>query len=254
VSIYSIEGDFLLTPVPSLFPLRRNRLLPRLRRHHLPLLLISFLCVAALYSTRPDQEDVISRASFATAYPALVLLAATLLIGPWKWLRSKPNPVSSDLRRDLGIWAGVLAVVHTAVGQCVHLRGRPWLYYVYGPTEHHHGLRHDAFGFANYTSAASALVVIALLATSNDYSLRRLWTRGWKKLQRWNYAVFGLAAVHALLYQEGIEKQKVGFVGIIVACIAVTIALQYVVFMQRRRETGNGTRRPREMGQEKPAS
>ncbi len=151
-------------------PARRNRILKRLKRHHLPLLLLSFVSVAALYATR-DYKDVLTRASFATAYPAIVLLALTLLIGPWNWLRKQPNPVSSDLRRDLGIWAGILSLVHTGVGQCVHLRGRPWLYYVYGSTEHHHAfpLRHDAFGWANYTGAVSALVVIALLATSNDY-------------------------------------------------------------------------------------
>src|SRR5947207_8770845 len=146
---------------------------------------MSFACVAALYSTRP-YKDVLSRASFATAYPALILLAATLLIGPWNWLRRRPNPISSDLRRDLGIWAGILAILHTVAGQCVHLRGRPWLYYIYGSTEHHHGLRHDLFGLANHTGALSALVVMALLATSNEYSLRQLRTRGWEKLQRRN--------------------------------------------------------------------
>lgn len=168
----------------------------------------------------------------------MVLLAVTLLIGPWNWLRGKSNPVSSDLRRDVGIWAGILALVHTVVGQCVHLRGRPWLYYIYGPTEHHHGLRHDAFGFANYTGALSALVVVALLATSNDYSLRRLGTREWKSLQRWNYAVFALAGAHALLYQEGVEQQKAWFVAVVVACITVTIVLQLVVLLKRRREIG----------------
>ncbi len=136
-------------------------------RHHLPLFLVSALSIAALYATR-DDKDVISRASFATAYPALVLLAVTLMIGPWNWLRRRPNPISSDLRRDVGIWAGFLSVLHTAIGQCVHLRGRPWLYYFYGPTEHHHSfpIRHDAFGTANYTGAISALLVLALLATS----------------------------------------------------------------------------------------
>jgi len=211
------------------------------------------VCVAALYFSRPC-KDFITRASFATAYPALVLLAATLLIGPWNWLRNRPNPVSSDLRRDLGIWAGALSVVHTVIGQCVHLRGRPWLYYVYGPMEHHRGLRHDAFGFANYTGAVSALVVIALLATSNDYSLRRLGTQGWKKLQRWNYAVFALAGLHALLYQEAIEQQKTWFVATVIACIAITIAVQSTVFMLRRRQISRGICRPRETArEEKPA-
>jgi methionine sulfoxide reductase heme-binding subunit len=219
----------------SLSSIGRNRLQPRLGRHHLPLLLLSFVSVAALYSTR-DYNDVLSRASFATAYPALVLLAVTLLIGPWNWLRNKPNPVSSDLRRDIGIWAGILSLVHTAVGQCVHLRGRPWLYYIYGPTEHHHSfpLRHDAFGFANYTGALSSVLVIALLATSNDYSLRKLKTRGWKKLQRWNYVLFALAAAHALLYQVGVEKQKAAWVTMAVVCTAVTTALQLAVFLRRR--------------------
>lgn len=220
----------------SLSPGRRNRFQSRLLRHHLPFLIASCASIAALYSTR-DYKDVISRASFATAYPAMVLLAATLLVGPWNWIRKKPNPVSSDLRRDLGIWAGILAIVHTAVGQCVHLRGRPWLYYIYGPTEHHHAfpMRHDAFGFANYTGAVSALLVIALLATSNDYSLRTLGTREWKKLQRWNYAVFALAGAHALLYQQGIEKQDWRLVAVVIVCMAMAITFQAVVFARRRR-------------------
>jgi len=199
------------------------------------LLIASCVSIAALYSTR-EYKDVLSRASFATAYPAMVLLSATLLVGPWNWIRKKPNPVSSDLRRDLGIWAGIVALVHTAVGQCVHLRGRPWLYYVYGPTEHHHAfpLRHDAFGFANHTGAVSALLVIALLATSNDYSLRTLGRRKWKTLQRWNYGVFSLAGAHALLYQEGVENQQWRFVAIVIACVVLTAALQAMVFVRRR--------------------
>ena len=202
--------------------------------------LASFASVAALYATR-DYKDVLTRASFATAYPAIVLLTGTLLIGPWNWLRNKPNPVSSDLRRDVGIWAGILSILHSAVGQCVHLRGRPWLYYVYGPAEHHHNfpLRHDAFGFANYTGAIGTVLVIALLATSNDYSLRKLKTRGWKKLQRWNYALFVLAGAHALFYQFGVEKQKAEFVAVVIGCAALTIALQAVVFA-RRRVVGRG--------------
>ena len=203
----------------------------RLLRHHLPLFVLSFACVAALYSTRP-YADVISRASFATAYPALALLAATLLIGPWNVLRRKPNPVSSDLRRDLGIWAGVLGVVHAAVGQFVHLRGRPWLYYVYGPGEHHHGMRHDLFGLANYTGALGALLLAMLFATSNDFSLRRLGTGKWKQLQRWNYAVFALVAVHSFAFQ-GVEKQKQLWVVTAAFCVAAALSLQIAGVVRR---------------------
>lgn len=214
-------------------PRWRGRLLPRIWRHHVPLLLISFVCVATLYQTRP-YPDVLSRASFATAYPALALLAITLLIGPWNLLSRKPNPVSSDLRRDIGIWAGLLGILHAGAGQFVHLRGRPWLYYIYGPTEHHRGMRHDLFGLANYTGALGTLLLIVLLATSNDLSLRRLGTAKWKQLQRWNYAVFTLVAVHSFAFQ-GVETQKVQWVITVASCVFAAVALQ---LMGMRRKLG----------------
>ena len=219
----------------------RTRLRRRLLKHHLPLLLLSFVSVAGFYSTR-DSKDVISNASFATAYPALALLATTLLLGPWNLIRKRTNPISADLRRDIGIWAGILSIVHTAVGQCVHLRGRPWLYYVYGPQEHHHGMRHDLFGLANYTGALSTLVLLALFATSNDWSLRKLHTRTWKQLQRWNYAVFALAGVHAFAYQ-GVEKQHVPFVVTVAGCVAIALAFQLTGVVLTRRAARERMRR-----------
>jgi len=196
-----------------------------------PLLLVSFACVAVLYQTRP-YPDVLSRASFATAYAALALLTVTLLIGPWNLLMRKPNPVSSDLRRDIGIWAGLLGILHAGVGQFVHLRGRPWLYYVYAPTEHHHGMRHDLFGLANYTGLVGTLILIVLLASSNDLSLRRFGTRGWKQRQRWNYAAFALVAVHSFAFQ-GVETQKMQWVVTVAASVLVALALQIAGVVRR---------------------
>jgi sulfoxide reductase heme-binding subunit YedZ len=210
---------------------RSRRLHSRLLRHHLPLFALSSASAAALYFTRP-YPDVLTRLSFSTAYPAIVLLAITLITGPCNILLKRTNPVSSDLRRDIGIWAGILGILHTAVGQCVHLRGRPWLYYVYGPQEHHHGPRHDVFGFANYSGAVSVLLLAALLAMSNDWSLRRLGTPRWKSLQRWNYAVFALAAAHAIGYLV-IEKQKLPFDSTIAICIALTLLAQALGFAIR---------------------
>ncbi len=224
----------------TLFRMKQRRLRLRLLQHHLPLFVISLVGAAALYYTRP-YKDVVSRASFATAYPALVLLSATLLVGPWRLLRKQRNPVSNDLRRDLGIWAGIVGVLHSAVGQCVHLRGRPWLYYIYAPKEHHSfPLRHDLFGLANYTGATSALVLIALLAMSNDFSLRALGTPRWKQLQRWNYAVFALAAVHSFAYQ-GVEKQHLPFVTTVAICVAVTLVLQVAGIVSRRSQVNRTT-------------
>jgi sulfoxide reductase heme-binding subunit YedZ len=224
-----------LNPINAKAQFGRERWRLRILKHHLPLFGISVLGIAVLYATRP-YKDVLSRASFATAYPALILLAATLIVGPWNLLRKRRSPISSDLRRDIGIWAGILGVLHTAVGQNVHMRGRPWLYYVYELKEHHTiPLRHDLFGLANHTGAVSVLLLMALLATSNDFSLRRLGTSGWKKLQRWNYAVFALAAAHAVAYQA-IEKQQFLYVVTVILSIAITLALQISGFLRRRSE------------------
>jgi methionine sulfoxide reductase heme-binding subunit len=213
---------------------RSQRIQHRLLAHHAVLFLASTISVVALYYTRP-YRDVYARASFATAYPALVLLTVSLLIGPWKVLRKRRNPISSDLRRDIGIWAALLSITHSVIGQNVHLRGRPWLYYVYEARQHHIiPLRHDLFGFSNYTGAASALILIALLATSNDYSLKALGTPRWKQLQRWNYAAFALAAAHSIGYQIP-QKQNEGFHLTVKICIAITLALQTAGFIRRRR-------------------
>jgi sulfoxide reductase heme-binding subunit YedZ len=211
------------------------RLSRRLWRHHLPLGAMSALCAWTLYVTRP-YPDAITRLSFATAYPALALLAATLMIGPWRTLTGKTAVTSFDLRRDVGIWAGILGLLHTGIGQCVHLRGRPWLYYVYENwrTEHWQPVRHDLFGAANFTGLFAALVLIALLATSNDASLRKLGTPGWKQLQRWNYACFGLTALHCFLYQFGVESQAAGFVATAIACILAAMLLQWAGWRRRK--------------------
>lgn len=205
-------------------------------RHHLPLFLINIAAVGALYLTRP-YPDPITRLSFATAYPALLLLVLTLLLGPWRMLGGARVPVSFDLRRDVGIWAGILSVVHTGFGQMVHLRGRPWLYYVYPPRPHHSfPIRHDVFGFANESGLLATLLVVLLLATSNDISLRRLGAAKWKSLQRFNYALLALTAVHACLYAAGVEKRlKTGWGALILASVGVALLLQVAGIVLRTR-------------------
>ena len=202
------------------------------------------LGIFLFYRSLP-QKDTIWKLSFVTAYPALILLVLTLLIGPWKLLRGRRTGVSDDLRRDIGIWAGVLGIAHTGVGLFVHFRGRPWMYFVYGKSKVYHliPLRHDLFGFANETGLAGTLVLLALFATSNDCSLRKLRPYAWKQLQRWNYLLFALVVLHTFAYQT-IEKQRVPFVVLAVLCIVVTVALQACGFgMQRLQTAGRRARK-----------
>ncbi|MEI7791423.1 MAG: hypothetical protein WCJ15_09640 [Alphaproteobacteria bacterium] len=204
-----------------------HRLLSRLWRHHLPFGLAAAAIVWLFYITRP-YADVITRLSFSTAWPALILLTVTLAIGPWRVLTRRPPALSVDLRRDIGIWAGILGVLHAGVGQCVHLRGRPWLYYVYEKAnEHLLPIRHDMFGFANFTGLFAALILLALLVTSNDASLRKLGLPGWKSLQRWNYACFALTVFHTFGYLIGIESLEAAAIITASLCVVITAWLQW---------------------------
>jgi sulfoxide reductase heme-binding subunit YedZ len=103
-------------------------------------------------------------------------------------------------------------------------------------------LRHDLFGFANYTGLISSLILLLLLATSNDLSLRALGTPQWKQLQRWNYLAAALAGAHAIAYQV-IEKQQIPFVVVVASTIIGTLVLQ-TAGRQRRRLSRMKTREP----------
>lgn len=203
------------------------RLSQRLIRHHLPLG-FAVLAATALFFYGRQVGDLVSRLSFATAYPALGLIAAALLIGPFRYFAGRRLSVSLDLRRDVGIWAGIMGILHAGIGQCVHLRGRPWLYYIYDSSREKHAfpMRHDLFGLANYTGLIATILLIALLATSNDWALRKLGTPQWKQLQRASYVCFGLSAIHTFAYQEGVESQGWFFLGLAIAAVAITLVLQ----------------------------
>ena len=184
--------------------------------------LIGVLALTALLAS-PSAN---SRWSMATAYVSLALWVVTLALGPLRLLRGRPNPVSTDLRRDFGIWAGTLGLVHVAIGLQSHMAGRWWLYFIApDPGTLPVAPRFDAFGFANYTGLVAGLVLLLLLGLSNDLSLRRLGTRRWKRLQQASYIGFGLTIVHGFIYQDA-GNQELRFVMLMAALAIAVIVFQ----------------------------
>lgn len=193
--------------------------------HHLFLFLASCVIGAAFYWGLGSASPI-ARLSMASAYASLLLLATTLMIGPWNKLRGRANPVSSYLRRDVGIWAGMLGIVHVIVGLQVHMDGKLWLYFLPPPdAAYRFPLRIDPFGLTNYAGLAAGLILLMLLALSSNASLRALGAVRWKRLQCWNYAVAALVVTHGAVYQF-IEKRTVGFVAALVVVVLFTVALQ----------------------------
>jgi methionine sulfoxide reductase heme-binding subunit len=197
---------------------------------HLQLAAFSALLILLFYQfTAPP--DVRHRISMASAYVAMIFLGWTLALGPWNLLRSRPNPVSYDLRRDVGIWTGILALLHTAVGLTVHLRGRMWMYFF--KKLHPLVLQKNQFGFANDIGLLAALLFAGLLLISNDLSLRSFGIQRWKTLQRMTYFAFALTLLHGWAFQA-VEKRKIPWVAVFWSMAAVGIIVQLAGVRRRK--------------------
>ncbi len=205
----------------------------RLVRHHLVLALACGSSLALLYAMI-QSDDIKFRWSMATAYVGLALLGATLVTGAVNILRSRRNPISTDLRRDIGIWCGVIGLTHVAIGWQVHM-GNMLLYFFREAGETKRlVLRADLFGFANYTGLMAALIIMLLLALSNDISLRSLGSRRWKSLQRWNYVLIVLVALHSVAYQS-IENRQLPYLILFGVIVGAVLLIQALGFRRQKR-------------------
>jgi len=80
------------------------------------------------------------------------------------------------------------------------LRGSNWKYFL-NKTDHGYTIRLDNFGLANYLGLLSALLILLVLFSSNDYSLKKLGQVKWKNIQRLSYFIFLLAILHSIYYK-----------------------------------------------------
>lgn len=214
-----------------------RRMQRRLLVHHPLIAAVSGLLLYTAFRL-VSSDHLVFRLSMATAYVALLLLAVTLLIGPWKAWRGGAAPLGNhDLRRDIGIWAGLVGLAHVVFGLQVHL-GSMLLYFVQrvGP-DRTLVPRLDAMGVANYTGLVATLVLVLLLALSNDWSLRRLGVKRWKRWQRSNWIGFGVIAVHGVIYQL-LEKRGMPYPVVFGALLLVVVAGRQAAARARATEGG----------------
>jgi len=186
-----------------------NETAVRLKKHYLPLLSLVLITVLFFYSER-GKRDTITFIAQSTGYISIVILTISLVIGSINLLLKNRNPVSTYFRRDISIIGGALAVIHSITGLFVHLRGKTWLYFL-NETDKGYSIRLDNFGLANYSGLLSALIVIFLIITSNDYLLKKLNPERWKNIQRLSYLMFILALIHCYFYRIGKENLNVLF-------------------------------------------
>jgi methionine sulfoxide reductase heme-binding subunit len=218
--------------VPAVDPPRvRRRPATRRAARHAALLGATLLLLLLVWPGTPDGR--VRRLSIATAHAAMAMLALSLVLGPLNVLRRRPNPTSTLLRRDVGIWAAILAALHTAFGLQVHVKGRMLEYFLAWNEAGARVLRTDLFGATNHAGLLALLLFSGLLALSNDLSLRRLGTASWKRLQRLNYLAFIFTVGHGAVYQL-LERRSWPLVASFALLAGVTAVAQIAGARARR--------------------
>src|SRR6266851_4236565 len=121
----------------------------------------------------------------ATGYLGVGFLALTLLLGPANLLLRRRNPVSSYLRRDVGIWTAIFSVVHVISAVLMHVSHGSGVLssFLHFFVDQDGSPLTNSFGLGNWTGMAALVIVLGLLVTSSDFALRRLKARPWKWLQ-----------------------------------------------------------------------
>jgi sulfoxide reductase heme-binding subunit YedZ len=190
-------------------------------------------------SRAPSREQMRHRSferrfTLATGYVTLGLLAFTLLIGPTNLMLRRRNPVSSHLRRDVGMWTAIGSIVHVIVGLQVHGGGQISDFLDYFVTRDG-SPRLNSFGLGNWTGLVALVIVVGLLAISSDAALRKLKARPWKRVQRLNYALFALVILHAFFYGALLRVTSPFTLMLGVSVIAVFAAQTAGIWLWRRR-------------------
>lgn len=179
---------------------------------------------AAIVALLSNSSSKIEAWSLGSAYAAFLLLAISMGLGPLKVIRRKHNPVHSALRRDVGICAGIAALVHTVLGLQVHLGGSLAAYFSITSSR---GWKSAAFVAANYIGLVSALLLGAVALVSNDVAIRSLGIERWKRIQRTVYVAAVAAVVHGFIYQflEGRSLLPILSIAIVVGAV---VAMQFI--------------------------
>lgn len=170
--------------------------------------------------------DLVYMLTLGCGYVSLILIVFSLLIGPYKLLFQRRNPVNLSFRRDVGIWAGITGCIHVIFAIAGRTRGNI-LYLFLRPKSQGAGydLLLSPSGISNNIGLIATFVLVMLLVMSNDISLRYFKGKRWKFLQRFNYLLAVLVFIHTVLYEQFSNRER-PFIILTILLIIVLLAVQ----------------------------
>lgn len=207
--------------------------------------------IYAFWLTRPQWDPEMRRWK-AVGDASLLLLYATVSIGPATRLWPKAGRFLR-YRREVGVWFGLLALVHTflVLDGWARWDVRRFLGYEYIPELGRLVRLEPGFGLANILGLVAVLITIPLIATSTDWAMRVLGGSAWKFLHNATYVIFWLVVLHTayflfLHYTAHFHRvppppdwARFPFVGLTLAVLGLQ-SLAFVVSVRRRSRPAAG--------------
>jgi len=216
-------------------PANQAKAMVRQERLLAHLLLASGTLLGCMLAYEYDRSAIIAEPlTVGLGYVALVYLVAGLLVGPLYLARQRRNPVNIYLRRDIGIWAGITALVHVLLSFQLFAGGQVLLYFFHQVGDHFLP-QLDLFGLSNDIGLLAALIIFVLLVLSNDSSLRWLKGKRWKRIQQWTYPLIVLVIFHTLGYQLYNERGVQFILALVMLTLVVAVAQGIGILVHRHR-------------------
>jgi DMSO/TMAO reductase YedYZ heme-binding membrane subunit len=202
-------------------------------RRHLALAVGSAAISVGAMALAPAGQEL-DRLSFVTAWLCLLLFAATLLVGPLHVRRTGRLPGNHLFRRDLGIWCVITGMVHFFLAFKVSMNLEYMELYVRGARQWPAPeVRELMYRWAVLGSLLIAALFVLLLALSNNFAIRLLGNRWWKRLQRASYPAFALTVGHSIAFQI-LEVRSAWLVAAFVIITAAVVVAQYAGHVRLR--------------------
>jgi len=180
-------------------------------KNHTALIAIIAICLGIAVISGPGAAAA-DRLSIVSAYLCLFLLGAALLIGPSYAIRKRKLPVNSYTRRDIGIWAALIGLLHFYLANVLAMNYEYLGIYVENasmpPAPE---IRSELYSWGTILGYVIAVIFIVLLVLSNDWMLRKIGLKWWKRIQRVSYFGFLFTCAHAFAFQVLESREALPF-------------------------------------------
>lgn len=203
-------------------------------RNHASLTVITAISLGASVVIGPaaaagDQLSIVS------AYLCLLLLATALLIGPFHVFREGKPLGNSYIRRDIGIWAAVSGLLHFYLANVLSMNYEYLGIYVENsPLPPSPEIRSELYSFGTIIGYVIAVLFIVLLTLSNDWMVRKIGLKWWKRIQRLGYLGFLFSCAHAFVFQILESRETLWIIVVMFVTVLVLIGQGYGIASIRR--------------------